>query len=107
MSFAAANRAKAHEAAKTRQNAPQKLTLFQRLDALGTVPVPPSGNGWPKGTKIYGRDKKRYGRATGVQTACNLAGCTGARIWTVWPNSTINRPCSKGLELFADGWRIV
>ena len=103
--------------ATKRKGSPGLKRLFATLEALGPVPVPeltaasPRGHAWPRGVKIFARDATTasgvYGRATGSFSGCQLEGCRGIRISTVWSSGKITRPCSRGMEQHADGWRIL
>jgi hypothetical protein len=46
------------------------------------------------------------GKTTGTTTACQMAGCTGVRVWTVWPDGSRTRPCSKGMTWTGSEWWI-
>ena len=60
-----------------------------------------------KGERIYSRDAAQDGYATGSTHLCGMEGCTGRRVSVKWPDGRHTFPCSKGLEPYMDGWRIV
>lgn len=56
---------------------------------------------------IYNRDGTEKGECRGTYHRCRMEGCNGLRITVRWPEGRITYPCSKGLEPFEGGWRIV
>lgn len=49
------------------------------------------------GLKVYARDGKTCGFATGSTYPCRLEGCSGSRIMVRWSDGEYTWPCSKGL----------
>ena len=62
--------------------------------------------GW-KDERIYSRDLSKSGYATGSTHACQMDGCTGRRVSVRWDDGKHAYPCSKALEPYMDGWRIM
>lgn len=57
--------------------------------------------------KVFSRNKKEMGHATGGQRACNLEGCRGVRIAVRWADGKITYPCTDGMTKREDGsWEI-
>jgi hypothetical protein len=59
------------------------------------------------GTKIYSRTLHLVGTTTGRRRCCTLEGCRGERISVRWPDGRHTFPCSKGMELHAEGFKLV
>ena len=59
-----------------------------------------------KGAKVYGRDGKELGFATGSTHACQMAGCRGRRVSVKWSDNKYTFPCSGGLLFDGKAWRI-
>lgn len=60
-----------------------------------------------QGKKIYDRDGKQCGTATGHVERCRLEECPGDRIRVRWPDDHCTWPCERGLQPYLDGWKIV
>ena len=60
-----------------------------------------------KGMKIYSADGKEHGIATGSTRQCTMEGCRGTRIYVKWNDGKITQPCSRGLENYKDGMKIM
>ena len=60
-----------------------------------------------KGMKVWSRDKKMIGQMTGGYRLCQMEGCTGRAVGVRWPDKKITFPCTKGLEVHADGVKIM
>lgn len=65
---------------------------------------------WPIGSKVYGRRGTRFARSAGTviggYTWCQMEGCRGVRVWVRWKDGRVTKPCSKGLVLDRQAWRI-
>lgn len=51
-----------------------------------------------KGDKVFSRDGKKVGIATGSTHHCTLEGCRGLRIAVRWDDGKITFPCSRGMS---------
>ena len=74
-----------------------------------------------EGVKIYSRDCRHVGVATGATKRCGLKrcgamkGCDSDRILVKWEKENppgavgLNKtwPCAGGLEKYKDGWKII
>ena len=67
----------------------------------------------PPGIRVFSRDKRTVGLATGVARPCRLEGCIGRRLAVQWPRrarfsrSGVTYPCIHGMAAMPDGtWQI-
>ena len=52
---------------------------------------------------VHGKDGD-VGVTTGASFPCRMAGCSGMRITTRWPDGGITHPCSKGMQYSNNTW---
>ena len=55
------------------------------------------------GVVVYSRDGSEKGVATGATRRCQLHGCTGVRVVTLWADGKTTYPCSKGMRYRSAG----
>jgi hypothetical protein len=67
-------------------------------------PQPPASE-W-KDKKVYARDGKLLGFASGHTKKCMLEGCRSHKVHVRWPSGRRTWPCAAGLVLYKDGYRI-
>jgi len=60
-----------------------------------------------RGLKVYTRDGKTCGYATGATYPCQMDGCRGVRVVVKWSNGKNTRPCSQGMKPYKNGLRII
>lgn len=56
---------------------------------------------------VQNRDGTVTGKVVGRGRLCQLEGCGGWAVSVRWPDGTLTRPCSKGMDEVTDTtWRI-
>lgn len=50
-----------------------------------------------EGQVVWNRGRTQFGKPTGSEHRCQLAGCNGVRVAVKWPDNKISFPCSRGL----------
>jgi hypothetical protein len=59
------------------------------------------------GVKVYSRDGKTCGTATGATRPCQMEGCKGQRVSVKWSDGKHSFPCSRGMRPYKKGFRII
>jgi len=60
-----------------------------------------------RNTKVYSRDKKTIGLATGGYRDCTMEGCKHQRVGVRWPDGKLTWPCLGGMTPYKKGERIL
>ena len=60
----------------------------------------------PPNTRVVSKDGKLKGKTTGGRYDCQMEGCRGQRIGVRWPDGSITFPCSRGIGVTFNSWRI-
>lgn len=74
-----------------------KVSLKEARAMLEEMKHPKAPDGL-KGSRVYCRDGKHMGIATGSVRRCQLAGCGGVRVMVRWPGGSVTWPCMKGMK---------
>lgn len=56
---------------------------------------------------VYTSDGRRRGEVRGGRN-CQMEGCLGTRLCTLWPDGHMTWPCTRGMKVRKDGhWQII